>query len=166
MTLFTSFMSDAIEQARCAAACNEVPVGAVVLHDNKGIIARGHNMMETMQDATAHAEMIVLRKAASYLGSKYLDMCDLYVSLEPCPMCAQAISLSRVRRVYFAVQRDDFAHIGQIGGDMLRGGGGSGSGGTPMCCIGYMPEVYIGEMQEEAKSIMSNFFCSIRGKTL
>jgi len=92
------WMAAAIEEARIAEAEGEVPVGAVIVHEGR-IIGRGHNRRESTQDPTAHAEMIALREAAHRLGSWRLIDTDLYVTLEPCPMCAGALVNARVPRV-------------------------------------------------------------------
>lgn len=83
------FMKEALKEAQKAFQKDEVPIGAVVVHNNK-IIARAHNLTETLNDVTAHAEMQVITAAANAVGGKYLDECTLYVSVEPCPMCASA----------------------------------------------------------------------------
>lgn len=95
------FMAEALKEARKAASEQEVPVGAVVTSNGR-IIARAHNMTETLNDATAHAEMIAITAAASFIGGKYLENCTLYVTLEPCPMCASALYLSQIGRVVWA----------------------------------------------------------------
>ncbi|HEB80123.1 MAG TPA: nucleoside deaminase [Rhodospirillales bacterium] len=98
----TDFMTLALDQAGSGAATGEVPVGAVLVDGATGeIIASAHNLTETNSDPTAHAEMLVLRAAAARSGDARLTGCDLYVTLEPCPMCAQAISFARLRRLYF-----------------------------------------------------------------
>lgn len=97
----TNFMNIAFEEAEAAAKRGEVPVGAVLVADGK-ILARGGNRTEQDNDPTAHAEMLVIRDAAKQLGEPRLPDCDLYVTLEPCAMCAAAISFARLRRVYFA----------------------------------------------------------------
>lgn len=103
-------MGVAIELAREAARRGEVPVGAVVVHDQR-VIGSGYNLRESLHDPTAHAEMIAIRSAASALGSWRLDDCQLYVTLEPCPMCAGAIVLARVPEViYGAVDPKAGAH--------------------------------------------------------
>jgi tRNA(adenine34) deaminase len=84
------FMNEAMKEARKAFEKDEVPIGAVVVCNNT-VIARAHNLTETLNDVTAHAEMQAITSAASYLGGKYLDQCSLYVTLEPCPMCAGAL---------------------------------------------------------------------------
>ncbi|NLW89266.1 MAG: nucleoside deaminase [Clostridiaceae bacterium] len=94
------YMRHALIQAHKAGSLGECPVGCVIVCDGK-IIARAHNLRETGQDATLHAEMIAIRKACRKLGSWRLQDCDLYVTLEPCPMCAGAIIQSRIRHVYF-----------------------------------------------------------------
>lgn len=94
------FMREALRQARKAAKQDEVPIGAVIVHEGH-VIARAWNQVETLKDATAHAEMLALTQAESALGDWRLENCDLYVTKEPCPMCAGAIVLCRIRRVIF-----------------------------------------------------------------
>lgn len=94
------FMAAAIDEALAAVEHGDVPVGAVVVHNGR-IIGRGHNERERLQDPTAHAEIVAITAAATYLESWRLDGCDLYVTLEPCCMCAGAIVLARMRRVLF-----------------------------------------------------------------
>jgi tRNA(adenine34) deaminase len=94
------FMREALRQARRAAAQDEVPIGAIIVHDRQ-IIARSWNQVETLKDATAHAEMLALTQAQSVFGDWRLTDCDLYVTKEPCPMCAGAIVHTRIRRVIF-----------------------------------------------------------------
>ena len=95
-------MAAALAAARRGAGRGEVPVGAVIVHGPTGeILARRHNLVESHADPTAHAEMLAIRAAAKSLGTARLTQCDLYVTLEPCPMCAQAIALARIRRLYF-----------------------------------------------------------------
>ncbi len=96
------FMEQALEQARAAAARGEVPVGAVLVDGTSGeVLARAHNEVEARADPTAHAEMLAIRAGAERLEAKRLTQADLYVTLEPCAMCAQAIALARLRRLYF-----------------------------------------------------------------
>ena len=94
------FMLAAIEEARCAAERDEVPVGAVVVCAGR-IIARAHNLTETLTDVTAHAEMQAITSAAAYLGGKYLTDCSLYVTVEPCLMCAGALGWSQINRIVY-----------------------------------------------------------------
>jgi tRNA(adenine34) deaminase len=100
MTLNEQWMKSALLEAEKAFEQEEVPVGAVIVHDGK-IIGRGHNQTERLQDPTAHAEMIAITAAANHLESRQLDDCILYVTLEPCPMCAGAIVLARIPTLVF-----------------------------------------------------------------
>ncbi len=94
------FMNEALKQAEAAAKQEEIPVGAVVVSNNQ-VIARGHNMTQQLEDVTAHAEMIALTSASNFLGSKYLDECTLFVTLEPCLMCAAALKWAHLGRLVF-----------------------------------------------------------------
>jgi tRNA(adenine34) deaminase len=100
MTEHEQWMTVALKEAKIAAKKKEVPVGAIVVHQNT-IIGRGHNQIETLNDPTAHAEMIALTSACATLETKWLKDCSLYVTLEPCPMCAGAIVLSRISTLVF-----------------------------------------------------------------
>jgi len=100
MNTHHDWMKQALREAERAFEENEVPVGAVIVHEEK-IIGRGYNQIEKLQDPTAHAEMIALTAAANHLGSRRLEGCTLYVTLEPCPMCAGAIVLSRIPTLVF-----------------------------------------------------------------
>ncbi len=99
------FMRMAIQEAQQAYRMGEIPVGCVIVADGQ-IIARGHNLTETLQDVTAHAEMQAITAAANYLGGKYLTQCTLYVTLEPCVMCAGAIGWAQVRRLVYGATDD------------------------------------------------------------
>lgn len=94
------FMRQALEEARKAADADEVPVGAVITVGNR-IIARGHNLTETLNDVTAHAEILSITSASDALGGKYLPQCTLYVTVEPCPMCAGALGWSQIGRIVY-----------------------------------------------------------------
>jgi len=100
MTEHEIWMNYALKEAEKAYEKKEVPIGAVIVFENR-IIAKGHNQVETLNDPTAHAEIIAITAAASYLTSKVLLGCKLYVTLEPCPMCAGAIMLSKLEALYF-----------------------------------------------------------------
>lgn len=95
------FMKQALISARRAAEHGDVPIGAVIVHDGE-IIARGENKVQQNQNPTLHAEIVAINRACKKLGRKFLDECDIYVSLEPCAMCATAISFARMRHIYFA----------------------------------------------------------------
>ena len=106
-------MREAIRQAKAAAEEDEVPVGAVIVYQHK-IIARAHNQIETLKDPTAHAEMIAITQAANYLSSKWLRECTLYVTIEPCSMCAGALVLARIARVCFGAQDPKTGACGSV----------------------------------------------------
>ena len=107
------FMNEALKQAQKAFETDEVPVGAVVVDQNR-IIARAHNMTQRLNDVTAHAEMIAITAASGFLGSKYLNGCTLYVTLEPCIMCAAALKWAQLGRIIYAASdpREGFTRIG------------------------------------------------------
>jgi len=122
------FIQESLKEAKISLLLNEVPVGAIIVKDNK-IIARGHNLRETLQDATAHAEILAIKKACEVIGSWRLTGCDMYVTLEPCPMCAGAILQSRINKLYIGmfdpsvgacgsvinlIQNDDLNHWTEI----------------------------------------------------
>lgn len=97
------FMNLAISEAKKALKCDEVPIGAVIVKDNK-VIAKAYNMVEKTQDATCHAEITAIKKASKKLKSWRLDGCEMYITLEPCPMCAGAICNSRIKKVYYGAK--------------------------------------------------------------
>jgi tRNA(adenine34) deaminase len=99
----TYFMKKALQEAEAAFEKGEIPVGAVVVIDNK-IIARGHNLTETLTDVTAHAEMQAITAASNFLGGKYLQKCTLYVTLEPCQMCAGALYWSQISKIVYGAR--------------------------------------------------------------
>jgi len=139
------FMAQALEEARAASARGEVPVGAVLVHQNKVLAAAG-NRVEALRDPTAHAEILVLRAAAHLLDSPRLPGCDLYVTLEPCPMCAAAISFARLRRVYFGAYDPKGGAIDH--GPRLYQ--------LPTCH--HAPEVYGGLGERESAALLREFF--------
>lgn len=98
-------MKQVLNLAARAGAAGDVPIGAAIVRDGK-IIARGENLVQRKQNPTLHAEIVAINRACKKLGTKFLDNCDIYVSLEPCAMCATAISFARIRNIYFAA-RDD-----------------------------------------------------------
>jgi tRNA(adenine34) deaminase len=141
----SSFMTLALAEAEGAAARGEVPVGAVLVADGAVLAAAG-NRVETLADPTAHAELLVLRAAAARRFSPRLADCDLYATLEPCPMCAAAIALARVRRLYFAAYDP-------------RGGGvehGPRIFDQPGC--NHRPEIYGGIDEQRAALLLKDFF--------
>lgn len=138
-------MALALEQARAAAGAGEVPVGAVIVHEGK-VIAADHNAPRTMNDPSAHAEMLAIREAARVLGNERLDGCELWVTLEPCAMCAGAISHARIARLYYAASDPK---------------GGAVEHGARLFdqkqCL-HRPEVYSGMGEEEAGELLRTFF--------
>jgi tRNA(adenine34) deaminase len=140
-----SFMELALDEALAAAAAGEVPVGCVIVRDNE-VIARARNRTLADRDPTAHCEMLAIRRAAGLLASERLAGCDLYVTLEPCTMCAAAISFARIRRLYY--------------GAADRKGGAVENGvrffASPTCH--HRPEVYGGIAEAEAAALLHDFF--------
>src|SRR6201993_3791587 len=110
------FMNEALKEAKLALAEDEIPIGAVVVCNGK-IIGRGHNLTERLNDVTAHAEMQAITAAANFLGGKYLKNCTLYVTLEPCQMCAGALYWSQVSKVVFGAT-DEHRGFGKMGGQL------------------------------------------------
>ena len=106
-------MQEAIKEAIKASDEDEVPIGAVIVYENK-IIARGHNQIERLKDPTAHAEIIAITSAANYLGTKWLNGASLYVTIEPCSMCAGALVLARVKNLYFGARDPKTGACGSV----------------------------------------------------
>lgn len=146
MELFTDefFMREALKEAAKAFDISEVPVGAVVVCKNK-IIARAHNQTEKLTDATAHAEMLAVTSAANFLGSKYLNECTLYVTLEPCVMCAGALHWVQLNKLVYGAS------------DIQRG---FTLVNTPL--LHPKTEVVKGIKADEAKALIDNFFDRLR----
>ena len=140
-----SFMDDALAEAALARDAAEVPVGAVLVREG-AVIARAGNRTLRDHDPTAHAEMLAIRQAAAALGSERLTECDLYVTLEPCAMCAAAISFARIRRLYFGAA-DPKGGAVENGVRLF---------GSPTCH--HRPEVYGGISESEAAALLRNFF--------
>ncbi len=103
------FMQEALKEAQRAFSEDEIPIGAVVVLNDR-IIGRGHNQVEKLNDATAHAEMIAITSASNHLGSKYLEECALYVTVEPCLMCASALFWSRIGSIYYGASDNRFGY--------------------------------------------------------
>ena len=147
---FTSFMNLALDEARAAARRGEVPVGAVLVAADGTVLARAGNRTRERADPTAHAEMLAIRDAATRLGAERLTGADLYVTLEPCPMCAAAISFARIRRLYYGAA------------DPKSGGTAHGARvfSHPQCH--HVPEVYDGIAAAEAEALLKDFFATKR----
>ncbi len=144
-TGFRSFMPRALALARAAAAAGEVPVGAVVVKDGE-VIAEAHNSPRADHDPTAHAELLAIRRAAQALGDERLTGCELWVTLEPCAMCAGAIQHARIARLYYAAN-DPKGGAVEHGARVFD---------QPQCL--HRPEIYAGIGEEEAAALLRDFF--------
>jgi tRNA(adenine34) deaminase len=142
---FRSFMEDALNEAREAFARGEVPVGAVVVFEGQ-VVARAGNRTRELHDPTAHAEMLALRAACAALGSERLTGHDLYVTLEPCPMCAAALSAARIARLYYGASDPKSGGVGQ----------GPRIFSHPQCH--HVPEVYDGIAAGPSEALLRDFF--------
>ncbi|WP_306261631.1 nucleoside deaminase [Pararhizobium sp. IMCC21322] len=147
--MFNSYMDLAFEEAQSAADRGEVPVGAVLVKDNQ-IIARAGNRTLELNDPTAHAELLTIRAGGAELGSQRLTGCDLYVTLEPCPMCAAAISFARIGRLYYGAQ------------DEKSGGAESGIRYFSHPTCHHVPEIYGGIGAAKAADLLKVFFSQKR----
>lgn len=145
------FMKAALKEADKAEALDEVPIGCAIVKDGK-IIARAFNKRETTKDPSGHAEMLAIRKASKKLNDWQLIDCELYVTLEPCIMCAGAIIQSRIKKVYFGAY------------DYKGGAFGSSINVLDAQLINHHPEVYSGILQNECSEKIKNFFKKKRGK--
>lgn len=146
-----SYMEMALDEARAAALRGEVPIGAVLVDAAGLVIARAGNRTREWSDPTAHAEIVAIRAACAAAGSERLPDCDLFVTLEPCPMCAAAISFARIRRLYYAAADP-------------KGGGvehGPRIFNQPTCH--HAPDLYAGLCETEAALLLRNFFAQRRG---
>jgi cytidine deaminase len=143
---FTSHMNRALAEAEAAAERGETPVGAVVVAPDGAILGAGGNRVRELADPSAHAEMLALRAAARATGSERLIGCDLYVTLEPCPMCAGAISLARIRRLYYGAA------------DPKTGGVDHGARVFAHPTCHHAPEVYGGIAEAECAALLRRFF--------
>ncbi len=140
-----SFMREALRQAQKANEAGEVPVGAVIVREGK-IIARAYNQVELLKDATAHAEMLALTQAEAAVGDWRLTECDLYVTKEPCAMCAGALVHTRIRRVIFGCT------------DPAAGAAGSVMNLLQMPVLNHRCDIASGVLQDECATILQDFF--------
>jgi cytidine deaminase len=149
--MFRSFMAIALEEARAAAARGETPVGAAIIDPATGhLLARDGNRTRERLDPTAHAEILVIRAACAALGSERLPGLDLYVTLEPCPMCAAAISAARLRRLYYGAA------------DPKSGGVAQGPRVFDQPTCHHAPEIYDGIGAAESAALLREFFAARR----
>ena len=142
-------MQRALALAEAAAEAGEVPVGAVIVRDGK-VIAEGHNAPRGMTDPTAHAELLAIRRAAQVLGTERLERCELWVTLEPCAMCAGAIAHARIDKLYYAAA-DPKGGAVEHGARVFE---------QPQCL--HRPEVYSGMGEEAAANLLRAFFAARR----
>ena len=140
------YMAMALAEAEAAAQANEVPVGAVIVAANGSVLARTGNAMRRTNDPTAHAEILALRAACATLGTDRLPDCDLYVTLEPCTMCAGAISHARIRRLYYGAS------------DRKAGAVDNGVAFFDQPTCHHKPEVYGGIQEKAAARLLKDFF--------
>lgn len=140
------FMQMALKEAKYAAEAGEIPVGAVITANGK-LLAKAHNQTETLKDVTAHAEMLAITAAANYLQSKFLDQCTLFVTLEPCPMCASALYWARIGRLVIGA-KDEKRGFSLIEQSLLHP----------------KTQVQSGLLAEESESILKEFFLELRNK--
>lgn len=147
---FKSYMSIALTEARAAAERGEVPVGAVIVSANGQVVAAAGNRTRELSDPTAHAEILALRVACAAAGSERLPDHDLYVTLEPCAMCAAALAAARIRRVYYGAS------------DPKSGGVAHGARVFSHPQAHHRPEIYDGIAADEAADILKSFFAAQR----
>jgi len=148
--VFTNkFMVEAITLAKAAYSMDEVPVGAVIVKNNT-IVASAHNLVKKLKDPTAHAELLAIRKAALEIGSEFLIDTQIYVTLEPCPMCAQAIAFARIKKLIYAAA------------DIKGGGVENGPKIFHSSSCHSKPEVISSIMEEEASKLLKSFFINKR----
>ena len=150
--MFKTYMDDALEEAAKAFKRGEVPVGAVIVETSGNIIARAGNETRERMDPSAHAEVIAIRKACNTLKTERLLNCDMYVTLEPCAMCAALIAHARIRRVYFAAS------------DPKSGGVQQGARVFEHKQTHHVPEIYSGIGEEKAVKLLRDFFAEKREK--
>jgi len=150
-SVHSKYMRDALREAERAASEGEVPVGCVIVHNNR-IIGRGHNQREKLKDSTAHAEMIAITAACETLGTWRLEESTMYVTLEPCPMCAGAIVLSRIPTLVFAAHDPKAGACGTLY-DIVRDGR-----------LNHIVEVISGILEYDSQSMLQEFFQSLRNK--
>ena len=148
MDKYNDYMKLALEAAKNTEQSQDVPIGAVIVKDGE-VIAIGFNEREAHGDATAHAEIQVIRKACQTLGGWHLDLCELYVTLEPCPMCMGAIVNSRIKRVVFGAKDSKAGACGSV----------FNFNDYP---LNHKPEIISGVMEEEGRKLLSDFFSERR----
>ena len=150
--MFKSYMNIALDEAESAAVRGEIPVGAVIVSDIGEVIAQASNRTRELNDPSAHAEMLAIRAACARLGQERLAGYDLYVTLEPCAMCAGAIAAARVRRLYYGAS------------DPKSGGVEQGARVFQHSQSNHLPEIYTGVGERDARRLLQAFFAKLRGE--
>lgn len=145
MNIQEAYMQQALKQAKLAFENDEVPVGAVIVHNNT-IIGRAHNRIKMLKDPTAHAEMIAITQAATYLRNERLQDCDAYVTIEPCSMCAGAMVLARIRNLYYSTE------------DPKSGACGTVLNVAEERRLNHCVKTHRGMLKEESRSLIQEFF--------
>jgi len=140
------FMEQAFKEAQKARVSGEIPVGAIVVNEKNQIIARAHNQTELLQDVTAHAEILAITSASQFLNNKYLHGCTLFVTLEPCKMCAGALYWSQINRIVYAAPDEKHGFM-SVGKELLHP----------------KTKVEFGIMMQECSQLLTNFFKERRG---
>ena len=148
--MFKSFMNYALEEAKSAAARGEVPVGAVIVSDAGEVITKASNRTRELNDPSAHAEMLAIRAASALLGQERLEGHDIYVTLEPCAMCAGVIAAARIRRLYYGAS------------DPKSGGVEQGPRVFQHSQSHHVPEVYAGIGEQTSQRLLKAFFTELR----
>ena len=143
------YMKEALKQARKAYALNEVPIGCVIVYDNK-IIARGYNKRNTVKSTLGHAEIAAIKKAGKYIGDWRLENCSMYVTLEPCPMCAGAIVQARIKKVIIGSMNPKAGCAGSVINLLQMEG------------FNHKVETTYGVLKEECTDLIQSFFCELR----
>jgi len=139
------YMEKALKEARAASEADEVPVGAVIVHKGE-VIARAHNQIKMLKDPTAHAEMIAITQASAYLKNERLNTCDMYATIEPCPMCAGAMVLARIKNLFYAAKDPKSGAAGSVV-DILQNNN-----------LNHRVKTTPGILKNESRSLMQEFF--------
>lgn len=145
------FMNITIAEAKLSLESNDIPIGTIIVKDNN-IIAKAHNQVEKLKNPIAHSEIIAINEAINKLGTKYLYDCDMYVNLEPCIMCAGAIVLARIKRIYIGTENTQTGACGSLYNILQEKQ------------LNHYTEIYNGIAKEECSKLISNFFQDIRKK--
>ncbi len=145
------FMNITIAEAKLSLESNDIPIGTIIVKDNN-IIAKAHNQVEKLKNPIAHSEIIAINEAINKLGTKYLYDCDMYVNLEPCIMCAGAIVLARIKRIYIGTENTQTGACGSLYNILQEKQ------------LNHYTEIYNGIAKEECSKLISNFFQDLRKK--